>query len=138
MDQENSISFDSALEDYHLAIAKFVNGDPNPLKEISSQTDDITLFGGFGGYAHGWDSVEKRYDWASSRYKAGEVRFESIARFTTNELGCCVELEHQEARLENSGEIVPRVLRATSIFKKERDGRWKLVHRHADEDHVKK
>jgi ketosteroid isomerase-like protein len=136
--QDNNRSFDSAVEEYHKAIIKFVNGDPNQLKEISSHTDDITLFGGFGGYARGWDSVERRYIWASSRYKTGEVRFGTIARFATNELGCCIELEHQKATLEYSGEIVPRLLRATSIFRKEGDGQWKLVHRHAEEGSVKK
>ncbi len=138
MGQEDKSNFDSALEEYHKAIIKFVNGDPKQLKEISSHTDDVTLFGGFGGYAHGWDSVERRYDWASSRYRAGEVRFERIFRFETDELGCCVELEHQEVRLESSSENASRILRATSIFRKEGDGRWKLVHRHAKEDSAKK
>ncbi|HEV8574780.1 MAG TPA: hypothetical protein VGR43_08745 [Dehalococcoidia bacterium] len=42
-----------------------------------------------------------------------------------------MEIERYKAKVAGSQDIVPIVLRVTSIFRPE-DGVWKLVHRHAD------
>jgi len=123
--------FDLALEKLHLAAIRFVNGDTGPWKVMCSHRDDVTILGGWGAYERGWESVEKRYDWASARYKGGQIRFENIARFSSDELGYSIDIEHQEARLANSEQTIPVVLRVTSILRRE-EGQWKLVHRHAD------
>jgi ketosteroid isomerase-like protein len=42
-----------------------------------------------------------------------------------------VEVERLESKVGGREEVAPLSLRVTSVFRPE-DGRWKLVHRHAD------
>ncbi len=39
------------------ALNGLVSGDPEPYKALWSQRQDVTVLGGFGGYALGWDQV---------------------------------------------------------------------------------
>jgi len=43
-----------------------------------------------------------------------------------------LQIERAEAKIGASEEITPLAVRATMIFRPEEDGKWKIVHRHAD------
>jgi ketosteroid isomerase-like protein len=123
------------ITQYHMAEKEFQKGNPQPFKDLCSHADDVTIFGGFGGYEKGWgQQVEKRYDWASARFSSDNdqnQQIETISLVETAQMAYSVEIERSQARIGNSNEVRPLALRVTSIFRLE-SGEWKLVHRHAD------
>ncbi len=72
-----------------------------------------------------------RYDWAAARYAGGDLTFEEIARYASDDLACTVHLERMLARLVGVEGTVPVHLRVTHLYRREDDGR-KLVNRHAN------
>ncbi len=128
-------SFRAFLREWEKAQSRFINGDPTLWKQHSSQKDDVTLLGGFGGYGEkGWDAVGKRYEWASSQYKSGgatmKVEYFNVA--VSGDLGFTVGIERQEGARVGNQDPARRALRVTQIFRSE-GGAWKLLHRHADQ-----
>ena len=127
-------SFKAFMVTWEQCINRFINGDPTLWKQNSSQTDDATIFGAFGGYGEkGWKDVGARYDWASSQYKnsGAKIKIEYLSVIVSSDLAYTVSIERSEALLGDMKNTAPRVLRATQIFRKE-NGEWKLLHRHAD------
>jgi ketosteroid isomerase-like protein len=123
---------DQVIERSHLALGEIVNGDPEPLKEMYSHRDDISLANPFGPPVRGWDEAARTMERAATNYRDGEiVSFENVAKFVTAELACIVEVERYRAKVGGSEDITPVTLRVTSILRPE-DGTWKIVHRHAD------
>jgi hypothetical protein len=113
------------------ATAAFFNGDPEPWKAMAAQTDDITMFGGFGGSEQGWDAVGDRYTWAAARNAEGVVHVELIACHVTPAMAYTVAIERGEVRSTGEQAFAPKALRVTEIFCREGSD-WKLIHRHAD------
>jgi ketosteroid isomerase-like protein len=123
---------DRFIERYHLALGEFLKGNPEPVKEMVSYKDDVTLANPLGPPARGWDEVAKTIDHAASTIRDGEIiGFETISKLVTPELAYILEIERQEAKLGGNDDLTPFALRVTMIFRPE-DGEWKLVHRHAD------
>jgi ketosteroid isomerase-like protein len=122
------------LEQYRRAQKEFVRGNPEPLKAICSHADDVTIIGGMGGAEKGWARVEKRYDWASSRFATNDDdgrQNETISVVASPDMAYAVEIERSKIRLAGSNEIQDQKLRVTTVFRRE-EGQWKLTHRHAD------
>lgn len=133
--QADAASLRAFLPQWEQAQTRFINGDPSLWKQYSSQRDDVTILGGFGGYGEkGWSAVGERYDWASSQYKPGgaTMKVEYLNIGVSGDLGYTVAIERQQgARVRDQAAAAQRALRATQVFRKE-EGAWKLVHRHAD------
>ena len=47
-----------------IANRNLLQGDSTDLKNLYSHSDDVTVFGGFGGNERGWKEVGPRLDWA--------------------------------------------------------------------------
>jgi ketosteroid isomerase-like protein len=123
---------DELIERSHLALGELVNGDPEPLKEIYSHRDDVSLANPFFPVVRGWDESARAMEGSASNYRDGEiVGFENVAKYVTSELACIVEMERYRAKVGGGEDISPVTLRVTSIFRPE-DGTWKIVHCHAD------
>jgi ketosteroid isomerase-like protein len=123
---------DQVIERSHLALGEIVNGNPEPLKEMYSHRQDVSLANPFGPPVRGWDEAARTMERAASNYRDGEiVGFENVAKYVTSELAYIVEVERYQARVGGGEDITPVALRVTSIFRPE-DGTWKIVHRHAD------
>ena len=111
---------------------EFVKGNPEPMQEIFSHRDDVSLANPFGPPALGWEQVVATMDRAASNLReGGMVAFEEVAKYVTPELAYTVWLERLEAKVHGGKEISPYTLRVTMIFRPE-DGVWKVEHRHAD------
>jgi hypothetical protein len=119
------------IDQYHKAVDEFSRGDSLPVKMLFSHRDDVTLANPFGPPVRGWTGASEALDFASSRFKDGEVSFEPIASYETSELVTLLEIENWKAKVGGRQEGSPFVLRVTSTFRWEVDD-WKLVHRHAD------
>ena len=127
-----SPGFDEVIEQSHLALAEFANGNPEPLKNMYSHRDDVSLANPFGPAVRGWKQAAETMDRAASNYRDGEaIGFDSVAKQVTPDLAYIVEIERYRAKVGGSEDRVEVALRVTSIFRPE-DGTWKLMHRHAD------
>jgi ketosteroid isomerase-like protein len=124
--------FDRVIEESHIALGEFVMGNPEPLKDMYSHRDDVSLANPFGPPVRGWKEAAATMERAASNYRDGEAtEFESVAKWVAAELACIVEVERYRTRVGESADMVPVALRVTSVFRLE-DGTWKIVHRHAD------
>jgi ketosteroid isomerase-like protein len=123
---------DRLNEQYHLASGEFLKGNPEPVKELWSHREDVSLANPYGPPVRGWDEVTKTVEHAASLRSDGEfVGYEIVAKYVTAELAYVVQIERAEAKIGTSEKITPYAVRSTMIFRPE-DGQWKLVHRHAD------
>ena len=127
-----SDDLEQIIERYHYAADEFSRGDPEPVKALLSERDDVTLANPFGPAVRGRQPVCDVLDYASSRFRDGEVkRFELLATYATNDLATILENEQWRAKVGESDEMASFVLRVSSTLRREADG-WRLVHRHAD------
>ncbi len=122
---------DEVIEQYDLALDEFMRGNPEPVKEIFSHREDVTLANPFFPVGHGWEQVAERLERAASNFRDGEASFEIVEKYVTPELAYIVRVERAKAKVGASEDFAPIALRVTSIFRPE-DGTWKVVHRHAD------
>jgi ketosteroid isomerase-like protein len=123
---------DQLIEQYHRALDEFVKGNPEPVQELFSHREDVTLANPFGPPAHGWEQVGATLERAASQFRDGEIAgFEIVERYVTPELAYVLEIERARLKVGGREDIAPTALRVTMIFRPE-DGEWKVVHRHAD------
>lgn len=123
---------DQVVEQYHTALDEFTRGNYEPTKQLWSEREDITLGNPFGPFARGWTQVVETMKRAASYYRDGEASgFDTISKYVTPDLAYVVEVERLRAKVGGREDVAPVNLRCTSVFRRE-DGRWRLVHRHAD------
>jgi ketosteroid isomerase-like protein len=123
---------DQLTEQYQLGLEEFMKGNPEPVKELFSHRDDVTLANPLGPPARGWDQVAATIERASSFMRDGEdLHCEPVAKYVTPELAYTVWIERVKAKVGGREDITQTALRVTMIFRPE-EGVWKVVHRHAD------
>ena len=124
--------FDRVVEQFYLAQGEFVKGNPEPVKQLFSHREDVTLANPQGPAVRRWEQVAATMERAASQRRDGEATsFEIEAKYVTPELAYLVEVERFKARVGGREDVTPFALRATMIFRPE-EGTWKVVHRHAD------
>jgi ketosteroid isomerase-like protein len=105
------------------------NGDVEPRRALWSHRDPVTLYGAkLSG--SGWTELEPMFREVASWFSdSQEFEFEVIAASASGDLAYTVGYERDKVRME----AIPRVytLRVTHVYRRE-DGRWRIVHRHAD------
>lgn len=123
---------DELIERYQLGLGDFMKGDPEPVKELFSHREDVTLANPLGPPAHGWDEVAATIEHAASQFRDGRlVGVEIVEKRVTHELAYTLWLEHAEGKIGGREDVAPATLRVTMIYRPE-EGGWKVVHRHAD------
>ena len=126
------VDLDRTIEAYHVAADAFAKGDPEPVKALWSRRDDVTLANPFGPAVRGWTRVSEALDYASSRFRDGEMNdVDRLATYAATDLLTMLEREQWKAKLGDGDDVSAFELRVTSTFRLEDEG-WKLVHRHAD------
>jgi ketosteroid isomerase-like protein len=121
------------IEQYYRAQGEFLRGNPEPVKDLFSHREDVTLANPYGPPVRGWDEVAKTIEHAASLRSDGEFgEWQILAKYVTAELAYVVQIERAEAKIGAREDITPLAVRATMIFRPEEDGEWKIVHRHAD------
>ena len=120
------------IDRFHEALSRFAAGDPEPLIELYSRGDDVTIANPFGPPVRGWAQAAATMRRAATHYRAGRaIDFERVSECTTPTLAYVVEVEHYESKIGGSEVMAPVTLRVTTILRPE-DGTWRVVHRHAD------
>jgi ketosteroid isomerase-like protein len=123
---------DQLVEQFNLAQGEFMKGTSEPMNDLFSHREIVTLNNPLSPPAHGWEQVASTMERAASQFKDGEiVSYETIEKHVTPEFAYVVRVERARAKVGGSEDIAPIALRVTMIFLHE-DGTWKIVHRHAD------
>jgi ketosteroid isomerase-like protein len=123
---------DELIARYQLGLDDFMKGNPEPVKELYSHREDVTLANPLGPPAHGWDEVAATIEHAASQFRDGRlVGVEIVEKNVTPEFAYTLWLEHGEGKVGGREDVAPATLRVTMIYRPE-EGEWKVVHRHAD------
>jgi ketosteroid isomerase-like protein len=123
---------DELIEQYYRAQGEFLKGNPEPVKDLFSRREDVTLANPYGPPVRGWDEVAKTIEHVASLRSDGTfLGWQILAKHVTPELAYVVQIERAEAKIGAREDITPLAVRATMIFRPE-GGEWKVVHRHAD------
>ena len=123
---------DEVIAQYNLALGEFVKGNSEPVKQMFSHQEDVTLANPLGPPVRGWEQVAATIDRAASNFRDGEFTgFENVVKYVTPDLAYIVEIERTKAKVGGREDVAPSALRVTMIFRPE-EGTWKVVHRHAD------
>ena len=102
----------------------FVKGDPEPLKELYSKRDDVTIANPFGPPSRGWANAAETMDRAATNFREGEaIGFERISDYATADLAYTVEIEHFRSKLGGADSITGFSLRVTTVFRRRKIGR---------------
>ena len=127
-----SREFDDLIEQQHHALDAFAKGNDEPLAKLWSRSDDVTLGNPFGPFVRGFQQVAETMRRAAALYRDGHATgFEQLAKHIGEDVAYLIEVERFNARMGGREDLTSVALRCTSIFRRE-DGRWRLVHRHAD------
>ncbi|MDQ3910954.1 MAG: nuclear transport factor 2 family protein [Actinomycetota bacterium] len=122
---------DRVIERYHQAADEFARGNPDPVKNLYSSRDDVAIANPFFPLTRGRERVVERLERSVQNFRDGEVGFEKVVEWMSDELACLVELEEWRTKVGGREDVTPFTLRVTTLFRAE-DGEWKVVHRHAD------
>ena len=91
---------DKLIEQFQLALGEFLKGNPEPVKNLFSHREDVSLANPLGPPARGRDEVAQTIERAASNFTDGEVvGFEDVAKYVTPELACVVWLERAKVKL---------------------------------------
>lgn len=125
-------SFKNYLEKRESASTAFVEGDVQPLFDVSTVSSPATIFGPAGTVVSGVEAVNAKNAEGARLFEQGSENSFEIIHFNASEtLAYWTGIQHSRVKMKSSEELVPMDLRVTEIFRKE-NGEWKLVHRHAD------
>jgi ketosteroid isomerase-like protein len=124
--------FDEAVKQYNMAMSDFFKGNPEPINNLYSICDEISLAQLSGPFVLGRNQVTDTASRNAMKYREGAgTTFETLAKYVTPEFAYIVQVERTNAKIGGSNEVSSLALRVTSIFRRE-DGVWKLLHRHVD------
>ena len=124
---------DELIEQFNLAQGEILKGNVEPMNNLFSHGEDVTLNNPLSPPAHGWERVAATMQRAASQFRDGDiVAIENQEKHVTPELACVVRVERAKAKVGGSEDIIaPIALRVTMIFRPE-ESEWRIVHRHAD------
>jgi hypothetical protein len=124
-------NFDEAVKKYDLAMNDFFKGNPEPINNIYSDSDEISLAQLSGSFILGRKNVTEIVNQNSTKYRMGNTTFETLTKYVTPDFAYLVQVERTNAKIGGADEFSSLALRVTSIFRLE-NSTWKLLHRHVD------
>ncbi|MEP7074696.1 MAG: DUF4440 domain-containing protein [Acidobacteriota bacterium] len=125
-------NFNDYLKRRFAASDAFVNGDIEPLIEVSASEEPASIFGPMGGCVFGVEKVNAVNTAGAKAFAPGaENEFEEFHQSSDGKLGYWTGIQRSKVIFKGKDETVPMALRLTEIYRRDDDG-WKLIHRHAD------
>jgi ketosteroid isomerase-like protein len=123
----------ASVEEFYVALSDVFKGRMSPIADIWMHTPDVTLMGAFGGRQTGWDQIKAQYDRESKLKLLGHVEPKDVVIQMVGDMACVVCTEHGQG-VTADGKPVEFDLRATSVFRRDREGggKWKLIHHHTE------
>jgi len=121
--------FDAFLRQRSEVASAYVQGNAEPLAEITTERDPASFFSPKGDALQGAAAVLQRFRSDAKTFQGGSTRVEIVQSGAGGALGFWCGLQHAEVRRGDA--VANMTLRVTEIFRFEADA-WRLVHRHAD------
>src|ERR687897_540278 len=85
---------DELIEQYFRAQGEFLRGNPQPVKDLFSRREDVTLANPYGPPVRGFDEVAKAIEHAASLRSDGTfLGWQIKAKYVTAELAYVVQIE---------------------------------------------
>jgi len=129
---DSSADFDNFMKERGRIAAAYSSGNAKPLDAIAARKGNATFFPPRGPIVTGSAAVAKVYRQGAKMFSRG-----SKSKLDILDAGACGEIGYWVGRQRFEGTIAGQVqkmtLRITEIFRRV-DGRWSLVHRHADQE----
>ena len=124
--------FSEFMREREEASRAFVNGQIDPLLELSAQSSPATIFGPKGDCVQGAQEVNAANAAGARMFDHGSsTNFEVMHSASTDDIGYWTGIQRAHVRLKGKPGEVEMDLRVTEIFRR-KNGKWKLIHRHAD------
>ena len=128
----NPQTFNDAVEAGRMALGSMAKGDAGPSTALWSRRDDVVLANPLGPPIVGFPSVAAESARVASMFVGGEPHeFDEIVRWSSEDLGYVLAIEHARVQRAGSDDLVTLDLRVTTIFRREEVG-WRICVRHAD------
>ncbi|HEU5103164.1 MAG TPA: hypothetical protein VFU22_29285 [Roseiflexaceae bacterium] len=93
-------SIEQLFKQVEAAGASFFAGDPVPIIALWSRANDVTIFGGSGSYAQGWQAIEPRIRWAAAHFRGGRGALEAVTMGESGDLAYTISIERGEVQGE--------------------------------------
>ena len=127
-----SDDFERFLEQRQRAASAYVAGDGDLVNELVPHTGVATFHSPGGDTVTGAEAVARRYLADSRLFRPGGTsRFEILQKGSDGALGFWTGYQIAKAQIGDMPQPVDMRIRVTEVFRKV-DGRWLMVHRHAD------
>lgn len=123
-------SFAEARGQVRAALAAIGSGRPEAYSDCWAKSDDATLFGAWGPIEKGYKRLAETFRWVGRRFAGGALVPEDIVSFESGDLAYTVGFERGDVSVD-AGTPSAMTIRVTHIYRRI-DGKWCLVHRHAD------
>ncbi len=81
---------DQVIERYHQAAEEFSKGNPEPVKNLYSGRDDVAIANPFFPLTRGREQVVERLERSVQNFSDGEVGFQNVVKWVSDELACTV------------------------------------------------
>ena len=94
---------DQVIEQYHQAPDEFSRGNPDPVKDFYSGRDDVAIANPFFPLTRGREQVIARLERSVQNFRDGEVGFQNVVKWVSDELACIVELEEWRTKVGGQG-----------------------------------
>lgn len=105
------------------------NGDAGPRRALWSRQEPVSVLGAWRN-AHGRQEVEELFTSLERTFSAcTSYEFELLACDVVGNMAYTAGLEHTSVSVD--GEPRTYTLRASQVYRRE-NGRWQVIHRHAD------
>jgi ketosteroid isomerase-like protein len=116
----------SSLHDAELALH---NGDPAPRRALWSRAEPVSVLGAWRN-ARGQREIDDLFESLATTFSdCTSWAFEPLTLDVVGDVAYTAGLERTTASVD--GEVRSYTLRVTQVYRRE-DGRWQVVHRHAD------
>lgn len=114
------MDFDQTIEKYHKALSEFQKGNPEPVLDMFSQREDVSLANPLDPAVCGRKKVVETAERAASNYREGDpIVFENLVTVVTPDLAFVVENERSQVKVGGRQDFSTVALRATAIFRLE-------------------
>jgi len=124
--------FEAFMKERFEASTEFVEGNFQPLQEISTTASPATIFPPTGMFIRDAIEVNKFNEQGAANFLPGaKNEFEIFHQDAGERLVYWTGIQRSKVKMSTQSEEVIFNLRVTEIFRKE-EGKWKLIHRHAD------
>lgn len=120
---------DAAASFYAALQAMFI-GDAAPMKKVWSHADDVSYMGPDGKLKRGWPAIRGEWEAQAALKLGGEVQPLDLQVTVGQDLAVTTCWEKGQ-NVGPDGKVEAVSIRATNVFRKERDG-WKMIGHHTD------